>query len=269
VSLRLRLLIAVGAVALIALAIADVVTYQELRSFLYNRIDQSLEQSHMPIEAALGGRPQPVPGGGLPPGPSSSSPSNPSSSSPSNPSSSPSSPSGSCDGFAGLTDALMHELSPGTFVEVRSAKDVVLCKSTQPALGSTETVTPRLPTRITGFVSNTADFGEPTVYLDSAKGAADDASYRMRVSVLEAGPYRGGQLLVGVPLGVEVVVRVFVGPAPSRCSAAACATSALSSPGAPYRVGVGEIAQHPEARGQRDASLLWAIRNEPTPCVRL
>jgi len=204
VSLRLRLLIAVGAVALIALAIADVVTYQELRSFLYNRIDQSLEQSHMPIEAALGGRPQPVPGGGLPPGPSSSSPSNPSSSSPSNPSSSPSSPSGSCDGFAGLTDALMHELSPGTFVEVRSAKDVVLCKSTQPALGSTETVTPRLPTRITGFVSNTADFGEPTVYLDSAKGAADDASYRMRVSVLEAGPYRGGQLLVGVPLGSTV-----------------------------------------------------------------
>ena len=46
-SLRLRLLLAVGAVALTALAIADVVTYQELRSFLYSRIDQSLEQSHI------------------------------------------------------------------------------------------------------------------------------------------------------------------------------------------------------------------------------
>ena len=38
-SLRLRLLLAVGAVALTALAIADVVTYRELRSFLYGRID--------------------------------------------------------------------------------------------------------------------------------------------------------------------------------------------------------------------------------------
>ena len=53
-SLRLRLLLAVGVVALTALAIADVVTYQELRSFLYNRIDQSLDQSHMPIELGAG-----------------------------------------------------------------------------------------------------------------------------------------------------------------------------------------------------------------------
>ena len=51
-SLRLRLLLAVGAVALTALAIADVVTYQELRSFLYNRIDQSMEQSHIAIEGS-------------------------------------------------------------------------------------------------------------------------------------------------------------------------------------------------------------------------
>ena len=66
-SLRLRLLLAVGAVALTALAIADVVTYQELRSFLYNKIDQSLEQSHMPIEGALGSGPQGGAGAGPPP----------------------------------------------------------------------------------------------------------------------------------------------------------------------------------------------------------
>ena len=66
-SLRLRLLLAVGAVALTALAIADVVTYQELRSFLYSRIDQSLEQSHMPIEGALGSEAGRIPGGGLVP----------------------------------------------------------------------------------------------------------------------------------------------------------------------------------------------------------
>ena len=56
-SLRLRLLLAVGAVALTALVIADVVTYEELRSFLYGRIDQSLELSHMSIERALGSGP--------------------------------------------------------------------------------------------------------------------------------------------------------------------------------------------------------------------
>ncbi len=41
-SLRVRLLIAVGAVAVIALVAADFVTYDQLRSSLYNRIDQDL-----------------------------------------------------------------------------------------------------------------------------------------------------------------------------------------------------------------------------------
>ena len=42
-SLRVRLLAAVGAVALVALIVADVATYSSLRSFLYDRVDQSLE----------------------------------------------------------------------------------------------------------------------------------------------------------------------------------------------------------------------------------
>ena len=63
-SLRLRLLVAVGVVALTALAIADVVTYQELRSFLFSRIDQSLEQSHIGLEGALGSRAATSPGEG-------------------------------------------------------------------------------------------------------------------------------------------------------------------------------------------------------------
>ena len=66
-SLRLRLLLAAGAVALTALALADVVTYEELRSFLFSRIDQSLEQSHMSIELALGSTPHRAGGSFLPP----------------------------------------------------------------------------------------------------------------------------------------------------------------------------------------------------------
>ena len=50
-SLRTRLLIAIGVIAIVALAIADVVTYSSLESFLYQRIDQQLEASHIQFES--------------------------------------------------------------------------------------------------------------------------------------------------------------------------------------------------------------------------
>jgi len=50
VSLRLRLLLAVGAVALSALLGADAATYAALRQSLYKRVDQSLEASHVAVE---------------------------------------------------------------------------------------------------------------------------------------------------------------------------------------------------------------------------
>src|SRR3984893_19451140 len=52
-SLRLRLLAAVGAVTLFALLAADAATYQALRSFLYRRIDQSLTTGHYGLERRL------------------------------------------------------------------------------------------------------------------------------------------------------------------------------------------------------------------------
>jgi two-component system OmpR family sensor kinase len=53
VSLRARLLLAVGAVALIALIAADVATYSAFRSFLFNQVDVSLETAHPSLEQAL------------------------------------------------------------------------------------------------------------------------------------------------------------------------------------------------------------------------
>jgi two-component system, OmpR family, sensor kinase len=44
VSLRLRLLVAVGLIALVALVLADVATYSALRSSLYGQVDQELAQ---------------------------------------------------------------------------------------------------------------------------------------------------------------------------------------------------------------------------------
>jgi two-component system OmpR family sensor kinase len=52
-SLRARLLIAIGVIALVALAIADVVTYSALESFLYQRVDQQLTAVHPRFEQAL------------------------------------------------------------------------------------------------------------------------------------------------------------------------------------------------------------------------
>src|SRR3984957_14967641 len=44
-SLRLRLLLAVGAIALVALVVADFATYSALRTSLYNQVDQQLAQN--------------------------------------------------------------------------------------------------------------------------------------------------------------------------------------------------------------------------------
>src|SRR3954452_19108717 len=54
-SLRGRLLLAVGLVALIALLTADVATYSALKNFLYDRVDQSLESAHVPFEQGFEG----------------------------------------------------------------------------------------------------------------------------------------------------------------------------------------------------------------------
>jgi two-component system, OmpR family, sensor kinase len=73
VSLRVRLVLAVAAVALVALALADVTVYASLRSYLYRQVDSTLQVSQRSVEAAAlappgraaspGGSPQPSGGG--------------------------------------------------------------------------------------------------------------------------------------------------------------------------------------------------------------
>jgi two-component system OmpR family sensor kinase len=213
----------VAAVALIALVIADAVTYQELRSFLYSKIDQSLEQSHMPIEGALGSRPPPLPpnlgggggGSGVTPPPTSTTTDDPAEAAgggtggaarPKTTKATQTTQAAStvavptCFGFHDLSPELLQQLPPDSFVEVRSATGSVLCSKTLPGFGTTDTGSPKLPAHITGFSANTADYNEPTVYFTAADTDNDDPQYRIRASVLEEGPYVGGQLIVGVSL---------------------------------------------------------------------
>jgi two-component system OmpR family sensor kinase len=76
VSLRLRLLVAVGLISIVALVVADFATYSALRSSLYQQVDQQLSQRRpgVPVDLATGtlacsspnggGFVTPVPGGG-------------------------------------------------------------------------------------------------------------------------------------------------------------------------------------------------------------
>lgn len=54
-SLRARLLLALVAVTLAALVVADIATFSELRSFLYRQSDQSLAADYLNIARVLGG----------------------------------------------------------------------------------------------------------------------------------------------------------------------------------------------------------------------
>lgn len=198
-SLRTRLLLAVGAVSLVALVVADTVTYQELRSFLYQGVDQSLEAAHMPFERALGS-PGPGPGtaqslgGGTPPGVAQGA-----AALPGGPVGQPQSQFPTCENFTNIGG-----LDPGTYVEVRSATGVVLENCASRPLPGTRSSAPALPKKITGFSANKADFGEETAYFTVTSKSGPSTPFRVRASVLGAGPDAGGLLMVAVPVAQTV-----------------------------------------------------------------
>ncbi len=206
-ALRTRLLLALGAVALVALLIADAVTYAELRSFLYDGVDQSLQASHVPVERSVSGQPGGVPGphgatatageGGPPPGIGGG-------------------PllRATCPTF---DDSFVDTsgLAPGTFIEVRSADNTIVWSCRIAALGTGTNLEPTLPARITintdtgtgtgtgpeggsGGVGNAG--GERSVYFTTASSHAG-TQFRVRASVLSSGTYLGGELILAVPLG--------------------------------------------------------------------
>jgi two-component system, OmpR family, sensor kinase len=178
VSIRGRLLAATAVIAIVALVGADVATYASLRSYLYGQIDTALELSHRPVEASLS---QDMDDSTPPPhqsqqaeGPFE------------------------CPTFQGH-DVDAVGLNPGTVIRVRSSAGRTVWHCTLPSLGTQHLAAPVLPARITGFTANAADDGEPTVYFTAASRSGS-MGYRVRASVLRAGPDAGGQLVIAVPL---------------------------------------------------------------------
>jgi len=173
-SLRTRLLLAVGAVALLALAFADVAVYTSLKSYLYKQVDSTLQLSHISVEeAATGSSIDHYPGYG---GGGSSTVQSP----------------GSSD-FC----AVGRESAPGMFIEVRNSSHQVVSGESCPAFApGKKSYSPKLPKIITGFAWTAADPHEPVVYLTVPSTAPGGPSFRVRASVLQ----NGGVLVVADPI---------------------------------------------------------------------
>lgn len=171
-SLRSRLLIAIGVIAVAALAIADVVTYSALQSFLYQRVDQQLDASHGFIENTLntgtvfrcagpgpfGGEGSSAPGSGQGP------------------------PSNAIQVSA---------------VQVRTTSGALVGDQSCPAYVNNTAYTPQIPSAITGFSS---EDNTEVAYFTTPSAQAGGPAFRVRASVLDDGNY----LIVAQPLGDTV-----------------------------------------------------------------
>ncbi len=149
-SLRARLLIAVGAVAIVALVVADVATYGSLRSFMIRRVDQSLDAVHVGLERGER-RPGPRDGGGR--------------------------------RFGPPRDQNVANVAPGTFVQRRDASGAVVGTTTPARLPGGTEVSPKLPAKIALFDQPE---GEDRAYLTvPSEGGGPDM--RIRASALSDG----------------------------------------------------------------------------------
>ena len=178
-SLRLRLLLAVGAIALIALVVADFATYSALRSSLYKQVDQSLVNNRVPIaqnrltgvvtcfRSARSGIGGVQTEGGAPPTP-------------------------------GGANAVPNGIE---YAEVRTADGKVVDDLSCPAYVSNHAYTPQLPSHITGLTKQSD--GTMAIYFTAASKQAGGPAFRVRVSGSTPTIELAGsdQLVVAIPIG--------------------------------------------------------------------
>jgi two-component system, OmpR family, sensor kinase len=169
-SLRSRLVLAVAAIALVALLAADVATYSALRTFLYSRTDQALQQSAASLPLGVGGQALGSPGGQGPTGDGA--------------------PNGSAQ-----PPPIVQTHAPGAFFEVRNADgDVVSGPFAEHQQGG-KAFSPKLPAHFTGFSPATAT-SPSEVFLTTPSTVAGGPSFRV---LAVRGP-NGDVLVLGVSL---------------------------------------------------------------------
>ena len=172
-SLRARLLVTIGVIAVVALVIADLVTYSALQSFLYQRVDQQLTSAHGGYEhridqglaiPCLGGPNEPLPAAG--PG-----------------------------GNGTVPEGGPSNVFQSQAVQVRTASGALVGGSGCPSYVDGTAYTPAITTPITGF--SAAPDGTQAAFFDAPSAQADGPTFRVRASTLA----NGDMLIVAQPLG--------------------------------------------------------------------
>jgi signal transduction histidine kinase len=167
VSLRVRLIVAVGVVALLALVLADVAVYASLRSYLYRQVDSTLQVAQQSIETAAT-----PPSGADSPGTGAS-------------------PGGGEEPGGASFCALGRESAPGMFIEVLTPTGRVVNGDECPAFApGHKAYSPRLTAVVTsssGTQTSQAVAGYSTVASTTSGGPT---------FVVHVVPLRGGDLLV-------------------------------------------------------------------------
>jgi two-component system OmpR family sensor kinase len=171
VSLRARLLIAIGVIALAALAIADVVTYSALQSFLYQRLDQQLSGAHGIYEHAIEDGQTvrcPNPNQAFPAG---------------------------GPGFGGGPGEAPSDAFRIQAVQIRTASGALVGGSGCPTYVGRTAYTPAITPPITGF--STGSDGSRTASFDAPSAQAGGPTFRVLASILP----NGDILILAQPLG--------------------------------------------------------------------
>ena len=171
-SLRARLLLAVGTIALVALVVADVATYSALSAFLDQRVDQNLTQIALQFEHG----PAPVQGFDRC-------------------TDQPAGPGGPQGGGSGPEGGPPSNANATSFVELRTAAGAVVDGQQCPAYVGSTPYSPVLPTTITGFTTDAS--GQRVATFDAPATTAGGPEFRVRATELADGTV----LVVAAPLG--------------------------------------------------------------------
>ncbi len=165
-SLRVRLILAVGLVALLALALADVVVFTSLRSYLYGQMDATLQVAQQSVEAAASPPPAPDPPGTAAP------------------------PQGDQQPTGADFCAIGRESAPGMFIEVLTAVGGVVNGDECPAFApGHKAYSPKLTSLVASQAAGPGS--QETAPHFTVASTAGGPSFRV-----DAAQLRGGDLLV-------------------------------------------------------------------------
>jgi signal transduction histidine kinase len=153
-SLRLRLLLAVGVIAVVALVVADFATYSALRSSLYKQDDQSLVQNPLRIERFLAGDACPTPSSGV--------------------------FGGGPGGGGPPAGGGANDFGASTYTEVLTTSGTRLLGKQCFAYVGSRGYSPQLPSHVTGFTAQPG--GASAVYFTAASQQSGGPAFRVQVT---------------------------------------------------------------------------------------